>query len=314
MSRSQLHRRHALDEDAVGARAVADRPVRRDVVAQPRHVLDDDARLAAHDAHHLEAQPRHGARLDLAVGQLDRLLRATAISWRCRISSSSTLQRAAIMRTDGPQAIVSAPGISSGTCASRRLAEAHHLEERLGLVVGGVVEDLLGADRVDALGEAREHDRQRVGREAGVDARAEERGAAGAAGVLEAAPDRLGQRRRIDQRHERRRHQVLPRGEDAAHVVERGLQPEIGGAHVRDAVRRRAPGSARRRRWRPRRCAAARRARRRRARACPALLEQSPTSSSSGWFTMARSAWMPTWPVAHWITRNVTAPPGSRRA
>src|SRR5690606_32304504 len=41
----------------------------------------------------------------------------------------------------------------------------------------------------------------------------------------------------------------------------------------------------------------------------PALLSectQSPASSRSGWATMAGTAWIPTVPVAHWITRYVT--------
>ena len=65
-----------------------------------------------------------------------------------------------------------------------RLTEAHRVEEHLRLHVGGVVEVLLDADRVDALGEPGDHERQQVVREAGVDARGE----AGGAALLARAP------------------------------------------------------------------------------------------------------------------------------
>ena len=51
-----------------------------------------------------------------------------------------------------------------------RLAEAHDVEQHLGLVVGGVVEDLHAAHLVDALADAGQHERQPVVGEAGVDA------------------------------------------------------------------------------------------------------------------------------------------------
>jgi hypothetical protein len=69
-----------------------------------------------------------------------------------------------------------------------------------------------------------------------VDARAVERRAAGAAGVLEPAHDRVRRTGREHERHEGGRDEVLPGRQDPAHVQGCVAEAEIRRAHVGDAV------------------------------------------------------------------------------
>src|SRR5262249_1097483 len=117
-----------------------------------------------------------------------------------------------------------------------RLPEAHRLEEDLGLIIGGVVDDLEDADLFPPLAEPGEHERQEVVREPRIDTRGEEGGAALAAGVGQPVADLGKEGTRVNERDDRARDHVLSRGEDPADVLERLKGAEIRRRRVADAV------------------------------------------------------------------------------
>ena len=76
-----------------------------------------------------------------------------------RISSSASPRPRAISRIGPPQTIVGTPGVSIGGVASIGWPMPTRFAHRVGLRVGGVVEELEGADLVDALAQAGEQQR-----------------------------------------------------------------------------------------------------------------------------------------------------------
>src|SRR5690606_33070127 len=108
-------------------------------------------------------------------------------------------------------------------------AEAYDVEQDGGLVVGRVVEDLHAADLVDALADAGDGEREHVVGEARVDAVDEDRRAALGGGL----PHRVGHLGRDDavgelQEHRAAGHDVDAGPQDAAQVVDRLHQPDVG--------------------------------------------------------------------------------------
>ena len=64
-----------------------------------------------------------------------------------------------------------------------RLGESHDVEEHLGLVVGGVIQDLVAADLIDVLRDTGDHQWELVIAEAGIDPIDEDRGTTSEGGV-----------------------------------------------------------------------------------------------------------------------------------
>ena len=103
--------------------------------------------------------------------------------------------------------------------------EAEAVEDHLRRRVTAHVGELLHDDLLDREAEARHRDRQQVAREAGVDAGAVQRAVAGLARGPEAL-DLVGSGR-VGEHEAGRGHEVLARLEDAAHVVEIGVQRRV---------------------------------------------------------------------------------------
>ena len=261
--------------------------------------------LAVDDALHLEAQRGGRALLDHAEAEIDVALGAGWRSCTSRSSSISTPRPAASTFTTPPHASDSTPGQQQQRLRVERLAEAHRVEQHGRLRVGRVVHDLHHAHLVDVLARAGEHERQQVVRPTRVDARREARRVARAARGFERLAHAGRDVRRVDHRHDRARHDVLARREDALEVLHRLAGPQVGGRGVAHAVGvereqrvdvvgrehavGREPGQLARVPARPCRASAptARRARDRGAARCSA----------------ARA--LPTLPVLHWMTRYV---------
>jgi hypothetical protein len=88
-SHRDLEARIALDQHRVAAALAGQRarPIGRDVVIDPRHVLADDLRLAAYDPLHLEAERALRALVEGPhLGGVDRALVRHAASIRARSS------------------------------------------------------------------------------------------------------------------------------------------------------------------------------------------------------------------------------------
>ena len=118
-----------------------------------------------------------------------------------------------------------------------RLAEAHRLEQHLRLVVGRVVDDLEDADLVPALAEARRATSGRTSlAKPGSMPEVKNDVPPARHAVLELVAHLREERLRVHERHDRARHDVLARGEDAADVLDRLEGPQVGGRGVADAV------------------------------------------------------------------------------
>ena len=144
------------------------RPVGGEGVVKPGDVLHDDGGPAVDDALHLEAQRGRGAGFDSACRDVERRLRGPALMG---LADLVELDAEAL----GDHRDHAAPGERERAREEQQwgavegLAEAHRLEEHLGLVVGVVVEDLHHTHRVDPLARAQQRQRQQVVGEARID-------------------------------------------------------------------------------------------------------------------------------------------------
>ena len=209
----------------------------------------------------------------------------------------------------GPHASAVEPGRQQQRLRRVVLPEAHDLEHRERVVPGGVVDDLHHPDRAHLLAEGEGVDGDAGVAEARVDARRVEASCRprGRRPASRSCTPGAG-RRRVQQRHERRVHHVLARRPASG----RCRRPRRRGGRrswrCSRCSRRRGRAARRRPGWRSRRPGRRRRARRRRGRPCCRSGPTGPTSSRSGWATMAGTAWMPTVPgrplddaVRHWL-------------
>ena len=172
------------------------------------------------DALHLEAQRRLGAGDDRAPGDLHVAVERLAL-----VDLAHLVELDVERLGDGVDGTAPGVGQDAGQEQQRlgveRLAEAHGVEQHLGLVVGRVVEDLHDPDAADPLAHAGEQDRQEVVGEAGIDAVEEAAGAALLAGRLQRLDQRRIGRRRVEELHERARHHVGSARQDAGDVGHR---------------------------------------------------------------------------------------------
>ena len=240
-----------------------------------------------------------------------------------RISSSSTPSARAISRTCPPHTMVGHGRREHRRLVVHRLAHADQVADRVLLVVGGVVEDLLAADHVDGGAEPADQQRQHVVAPAGVDAGDEQRAAA----LRDGGQHRLPQLRRgvalVVERVQRGRddHGAGPDGPDD---VGEGL---VGRGCRRTPRTRRPAGRrpARRRRRRSRRRPAPRPSPARSPASRPTLPGSWTTTCgelSAGWASTARMAARPTFPVPQTtveimgrrVARKLTTRQKSRRS
>ena len=166
--------RVAGDDHAVATVTGGLRPLGCELVGEPGDVLEDDLRLPVDDSLHLETHRRGGSRFDDTEAEIDALL-----------GRSPLVHLAQLLDLDaepgGEHLHRPAPCEREHTWEQQqrfrveRLAEAHRLEEHLGLRVGRVVDDLHHPQRIDVLAVPREREREQIVRPTRVDARREAR-------------------------------------------------------------------------------------------------------------------------------------------
>ncbi len=221
-------RRVALDGDAV---ALALRPMRRDVGVHAGDVLDDEPRLAAHDALDLEAEPGGGALLDRADRRRERLGRRFAL---VHLADALELDTKPL----GHQVDHPTPRRGEDTrqqderCLVEGAAEAHRVEDDLGLHVGRVVEDLHHPSAVDPAAEPEQREWQQVVGETRIDPGREARRAPSLARGLQPFDGPAVRRPGVHERHDRSRHHVLARFQRETHVGHRFVRAQVAGGGV----------------------------------------------------------------------------------
>ena len=197
-----LDARPALDDHAMRPVPVGRRgPVGGAGRVDAGDVLDDDAGLARDDALHLETDRALRAGLERAHGASGHRGVQRAAQQRLADLVELDAERA------GHQPDLPAPdhgrhgGQEHRGLVLHGVPHADEIADGLLLLVRGVVEDLLAADRVDGRAEPADQQRQHVVAPAGVDARDEQRSAALRDGRL----DRAELRRRLFSDDETRR-------------------------------------------------------------------------------------------------------------
>ena len=200
-------------------------------------MLDHDPLLAVDHADDLEAHARDGPRLDRARGDLDVLVgpRAPRGARRCRrasrpMASATSCDHRAPRQRRRARRRAAATGLVG-------LPEPHDLEHGERVVPGGVVDDLHHPDRraPPCRGRGRAMAMPALPKP-GVDARGVEATCRPPRRRPRAARGRRPGGRRVEQRHERRVHHVLARGQDPAEVVDHLVGADVGAGRVADAV------------------------------------------------------------------------------
>ena len=136
-----------------------------------------------------------------------------------------------------PHTIVGIDGNSIiGTSLVHWAAESARHLDRVRLVVGRVVEDLLAVNGLDPGAQPGGDDRERVVAPARVHPADEQRRAALLGGLGEALDPLRRCRTRVVERVQRRRHHMLAGAQAALDVVDRLVRTDVAGGHVGDGV------------------------------------------------------------------------------
>ena len=259
----------AVDHDPVGAVAFGGRPVRREVGRHAIDVFDHDRVASVDDADRLEAHRADGAGVDGSRRDLERPIRHPLL-----VGLADLAERDAELIGDELHRRTPRTGLHAGkfhqAAMVERLAETEDLEHRERDRVVLVAEDLLRADRANALRHRREREHEVIAGEAGLDAARVERRLAPPARGLDARDRGRVEPGRIQEPGNRRGHHVDAGLEDSAEVVDRLRWAGTRPTRRNRCNRARARALRRRRTW----CAVplhrCRRARRHRARPCRA--------------------------------------------
>jgi hypothetical protein len=212
------------------------RPLGGHLVADPGHVLQHDAGLAVDEALDLEPKPGLGPGFDRSSGRLHRMVQGGLLVQVPDLVQGDPQPGGDLLHHRPPHHRQD-PRRQQHRDVLQGLAEPHGLEQDLGLVVRGVVQDLHHPHRVDPLAHAEEHQRQEVVGESRVNP-VHVAGSPGVpAGLLELLHlSRKGSRRRIDERRQRGGDHVLAGGQGPADVLDGLHRAEVAGGRVADRV------------------------------------------------------------------------------